>query len=126
MKKPGIIIIDDNVKFAKLLQTVLRLKGYEEIQIYDHSCDLQNLKVGMEDIGIVSCRNSDRKTFETIRFLKKRHGLKLIACASVQHNIPDEIAEIGIDGIITKTDSEPDKIIQTVEQVIEKKILDFK
>lgn len=121
MGKPAIIIIDDNVKFAKLLQTVLRLKGYEEIQIYNHNYDLKNLKIGNEDLAIVSYRKSDAKSIDTFRVLKKEHDLKLIVCASVDHNIPDEIVELGIDGIITKADSEPDKIIQTVEQVIRKK-----
>lgn len=102
--EPSILIIDSDIAFAKMLQESLRQDaGYQATVATDREEALQALDATDFDLAIVDLGLTDTDGATIARALRQRQSnLRLMLIPLVGEEIPPELADLQVQGTLTK------------------------
>ena len=125
MKK--ILIIDDNEAFAKTLKDTLPKDKYTVISATNGKAGLQEMSKEVPDIIILDLLMPQMGGVEFLDVLKSTGGNKIPILISSQVSKMEDISnaivagmDVGVKGYIIKASENLDKIVQEIEDVLEK------
>lgn len=125
MKK--ILIIDDNEIFAKTLKDTLSKEKYEVTHVLNGEEGLNEMAKNIPDIIILDLLMPKMGGVEFLDALKNIGGNKVPILISSQLSKMEDISnaivtgmDVGVKGYIIKSDENLDKIIEEIENVLEK------
>ena len=129
-KKKKVLLVDDEVDFVEINKAALENKGYEVIPAYNGEEGIQKALQGKPDIIILDVMMETKtEGFEVARKLRKYEEMKnvpIIMLTAIRERMdikfkiqPDE-EWLPVTEFVEKP-VPPDKLIEKVEQMLEKK-----
>lgn len=109
-----VLIVDDDVESAVLLETLLELEGHEPTIAHSVEEALERWTVARPELVISDNRMPGKTGIELIRYLRTRETLPIVMLtSSLTPALANELAELGCVGL-NKTDIDklPDVIAQ--------------
>ena len=106
MKKPYILVVDDNKITTKLLKRYLESNGYEASEAYDGLECLDKVNARMPDVVVLDVMMPKLDGYETVRRLKENPATKQIPVVIVTalNDVANQIKSIeaGADDFLSK------------------------
>ncbi|HVF12114.1 MAG TPA: response regulator [Actinomycetota bacterium] len=109
-----VLIVDDDLESALLLETLLKLEGHQPITAHSVEEALQMWTVAQPDLVISDNRMPGQTGIELIRYLRTRETLPIVMLtSSLTPALATELAELGCVGLNkTEIDKLPDVLAE--------------
>ena len=119
MDRMKIVIIDDNKKFRAGLNFIFSInQTYEVIALLTHGDVSKNKILQKAKIAIVAVKSTEQKTLETVRFLKDKYSLKILALPlQLKDALVDELKSLKVEGILSKNQLDQDNLHEALDQI---------
>lgn len=119
MNRMKIAIIDDNEKFRTVLHFLFSTKKtYEVIALLTHDDASKNKILQKANIAIVAVKSTEQKTLETVRSLKEKYSLTILALPLyLKDALINELKSLKVDGILSKNNIDQDNVHDALDQI---------
>lgn len=119
MDKMKIVIIDDNEKFSAVLRFLFSIKNiYGVIASLIHADVSKSNMLQEASIAIVAVKSTDQKTLETVRIIKEKYALKVLALPlHLRDALVNELNGLKVDGILSKSNIDQHNIYEALNQI---------
>jgi len=120
MDRTKIVIIDDNEKFRIVLDHSFAIKKTcEVIALLTHDDATKNKILQKANIAIVAVKSTEEKTLETVRFIKEKYSLKILALPLyLKDPLINELKKLKVEGILSKNSIDQDSIHEALKRLV--------
>lgn len=125
-KKEKILIVEDDMYINKMYQLKLNLEGYEVEVAENGRIGMEKVKSFKPDIMLLDILMPEMDGFEVLKAIKEDSSIKSIPIL-IMSNLGQEDhiqkgKELGAIGYIVKTQYTPAKVVETIKEVLSKKV----
>ena len=119
MDRMKIVIIDDNERSQTALHFLfVHQKTHKVIALLKHGDPFKDEIFQSADVAIIVVKNTDSRTIDTIRFIKEKYSLKILALPTyLMDAMVEQLKSLEVDGLLSKNRANPDRIHEALDQI---------